>query len=157
MAVFWIVAPHSLVEVCRSFGGACCLHHHGATTQKTVIFILAAVRTSNLTYNVQPRCLPYCSTAEFVFGCRMIVDCREKLLSFEWAYFCLLLWHVMTELKHMALLTSQAIAVNLDSNFRNAKADLSQIPWNRLRLEKLILHSWLRPPFIKPKCHYRAQ
>jgi hypothetical protein len=51
MAVFWVVAPCSLVEVYGCFKGACCLRHqgrqHGATTQKTAIFILAAVRISN--------------------------------------------------------------------------------------------------------------
>jgi hypothetical protein len=29
MAVFWVVAPCSLVEVYRHFRGACCLHHQG--------------------------------------------------------------------------------------------------------------------------------
>jgi hypothetical protein len=29
MAVFWVVAPCSLVEVYRRFKGACCLHHEG--------------------------------------------------------------------------------------------------------------------------------
>jgi hypothetical protein len=68
MAVFWIVAPCSLVEVYQRFRGTCCLHHqgthsspwwwrqqvplkrwytstriHGATTQKTAIFISPAV------------------------------------------------------------------------------------------------------------------
>jgi hypothetical protein len=28
MAVFWVVAPCSLVEVYQCFGGPCCLHHH---------------------------------------------------------------------------------------------------------------------------------
>jgi hypothetical protein len=41
MAVFWNVAPCSLVEVYRCF--------RGATIQKIAIFILAAVRTLNLT------------------------------------------------------------------------------------------------------------
>jgi hypothetical protein len=27
MAVFWVVAPCSLVEVYRRFRGTCCLHH----------------------------------------------------------------------------------------------------------------------------------
>jgi hypothetical protein len=27
MAVFWVVAPCSLVEFYRRFSGACCLHH----------------------------------------------------------------------------------------------------------------------------------
>jgi hypothetical protein len=29
MAVFWFVAPCSLVEVYRRFRGACCLHNQG--------------------------------------------------------------------------------------------------------------------------------
>jgi hypothetical protein len=29
MAVFWIVAPCSLVEVYQRFRGPCCLHHQG--------------------------------------------------------------------------------------------------------------------------------
>jgi hypothetical protein len=29
MAVFWVVAPCSLVEVYRRFRGPCCLHHQG--------------------------------------------------------------------------------------------------------------------------------
>jgi hypothetical protein len=55
-AVFWVAAPCSLVEVYQRFGGPCCLHHqddvgskllHSATIQKTAIFIIAAMRTSN--------------------------------------------------------------------------------------------------------------
>jgi hypothetical protein len=51
MAVFWVVAPCSLVVVYPRFRGPCCLHHQGATTQKTAIFVLTAVRTSNPTWN----------------------------------------------------------------------------------------------------------
>jgi hypothetical protein len=29
MAVFWVVAPCSLVEVYQRFSGPCCLHHQG--------------------------------------------------------------------------------------------------------------------------------
>jgi hypothetical protein len=29
MAVFWVVAPYSLVEVQQRFKGPCCLHHQG--------------------------------------------------------------------------------------------------------------------------------
>jgi hypothetical protein len=29
MAVFWVVAPCSLVEVYQRFRGTCCLHHQG--------------------------------------------------------------------------------------------------------------------------------
>jgi hypothetical protein len=29
MAVFWVVAPCSVVEVYQSFRGPCCLHHQG--------------------------------------------------------------------------------------------------------------------------------
>jgi hypothetical protein len=42
MAVFWVVAP------CKSS-----TRLHGATTQKTAIFILTAVKTSNPTYCIQ--------------------------------------------------------------------------------------------------------
>jgi hypothetical protein len=48
MAVFWVVAPCSLVEIYQRFRGRGCLHHQGVTTQKTAIFVLTAVRTSNL-------------------------------------------------------------------------------------------------------------
>jgi hypothetical protein len=73
MAVFWVVAPCSLVEVYRRFRGACCVSHqgdrpddgdskhlwnvkfyqrftrlHGAKSQKTAIFLLAAARASHL-------------------------------------------------------------------------------------------------------------
>jgi hypothetical protein len=51
MAVFWVVAPCSLVEVYQRFRGPCCLHHqgdftrlHGSTTQKTAIFNLLEVQ-----------------------------------------------------------------------------------------------------------------
>jgi hypothetical protein len=53
IAVFWVVAPCSLVEVYQRFRGPCSHQQqttlHGATTQKTAIFILTAVRTSNPT------------------------------------------------------------------------------------------------------------
>jgi hypothetical protein len=49
MAIFWFVVPCSLVEAYQHFRGAFCLHHQNTATQKTAIFILAAVRTSNLT------------------------------------------------------------------------------------------------------------
>jgi hypothetical protein len=29
VAVFWVVAPYSLVEVYQRFRGPCCLHHQG--------------------------------------------------------------------------------------------------------------------------------
>jgi hypothetical protein len=44
MAVFWVVAPCSLVEVYQRFRGSCCLHHKGATAQKTAIFLCTLVK-----------------------------------------------------------------------------------------------------------------
>jgi hypothetical protein len=41
MAVFWVIAPCSLVEIYLRFRSTCCLHHqsdHHATTEKTAIF-----------------------------------------------------------------------------------------------------------------------
>jgi hypothetical protein len=52
IAVFWVVAPCSLVEVYQRFRGPCCLHHQGDALKKTAIFILTAVRTSNHTWFV---------------------------------------------------------------------------------------------------------
>jgi hypothetical protein len=70
MAVFWVVAPCSLVEVYQRFRGPCCLHHRPddgdskdlwnvgkllpdyTVHMKTAIFILTAVRTSNPTKNI---------------------------------------------------------------------------------------------------------
>jgi hypothetical protein len=80
-AVFWIVVQCSLLEVYRRFRGASCLHHHGheslmmkpiSTSEtsihyyqitrhcrpKTAIFILAALRTSNLTLSQLVKKLP---------------------------------------------------------------------------------------------------
>jgi hypothetical protein len=62
LAVFWVVAPCSLVEVHQRFRGPCCLHHQGdrgATTQKTAIFIsiynsrAAQVRFGDLQFLLQ--------------------------------------------------------------------------------------------------------
>jgi hypothetical protein len=50
MAVFWVVAPCSLVEVYQRFRGPCCL-------QKTAIFVLTAVRTPNPTRNCMFVCM----------------------------------------------------------------------------------------------------
>jgi hypothetical protein len=36
MAVFWIVAPYSLVEVYQRFRGPCCLHHQGDESFKNL-------------------------------------------------------------------------------------------------------------------------
>jgi hypothetical protein len=35
MAVFWVVAPCSLVEVYQRFRGPCCLHHQGDCSDNT--------------------------------------------------------------------------------------------------------------------------
>jgi hypothetical protein len=51
IAVFWDVAPYSLVDTSPCFRGAYCLHHQGdgATSQNTAILILVTIRISNLT------------------------------------------------------------------------------------------------------------
>jgi hypothetical protein len=51
MAVFWVVPPYIREEVYQRFRGTCLPPSSGQalTTQKKVIFILAAVRTSNPT------------------------------------------------------------------------------------------------------------
>jgi hypothetical protein len=47
MAVFWVVAPCSRADFWKTS-----TRLHGVTTQKTAIFILTAVRTSNLTVDI---------------------------------------------------------------------------------------------------------
>jgi hypothetical protein len=62
MMALWDIASCNLIEVDQSFRGAYCFHQyaplkhkstslrlHGAISQKAVIFILATVRTRNLT------------------------------------------------------------------------------------------------------------
>jgi hypothetical protein len=40
MAVFWVVAPCSLVEVYHRFRGLCCLHHQGDTYYRLLLLRL---------------------------------------------------------------------------------------------------------------------
>jgi hypothetical protein len=48
MAQFCVVAPCSLVEVYRSFRGACCLHHYGdETTSEMSINFYQTARRNN--------------------------------------------------------------------------------------------------------------
>jgi hypothetical protein len=47
MAVFWVIAPCSLVEVYQRFRGACCLHHQGDEWM-----MMEAARTSETLVNV---------------------------------------------------------------------------------------------------------
>jgi hypothetical protein len=47
MNVFWDAAPCSPIEIDRRFGDAFCVHHTGS--QKEAIFVIVAVRTSDLT------------------------------------------------------------------------------------------------------------
>jgi hypothetical protein len=53
MAVFWVVAPCSLVEVYQRFRGPCCLHHQALMMEETAIFVLTAVRISNPTFQCE--------------------------------------------------------------------------------------------------------
>jgi hypothetical protein len=39
MAVFWGIAPSSLVEVYRRFRGACCLHHHSSLWRQSSSYL----------------------------------------------------------------------------------------------------------------------
>jgi hypothetical protein len=62
MAVFWIVAPCSLVEVYRRFRGPCCLHHQ-------VALMMEAASTSEMSvnfYQTTRRCNPEDSHPQFI-------------------------------------------------------------------------------------------
>jgi hypothetical protein len=55
IAVFWVVAPCSLVEVYQRFRGPCCLHHQGDDRPKPEDSSLHTHRRENLKskkYNV---------------------------------------------------------------------------------------------------------
>jgi hypothetical protein len=50
MALFWVVAPCSMVEVYRCFNGACCLRHQGeaaARTSETSVKLYKTTRRNN--------------------------------------------------------------------------------------------------------------
>jgi hypothetical protein len=46
MAVFWVVAQCSLVEVYRRFRGACCLYHQGDLSLMVVNFYQTTLRNN---------------------------------------------------------------------------------------------------------------
>jgi hypothetical protein len=47
MAVFWVVAPCSLVEVHQRFRGPCCLHHQGDLSSPTLLNFYHTTRRYN--------------------------------------------------------------------------------------------------------------
>jgi hypothetical protein len=54
MAVLWVVAPCSLVEVYQRFRGPCCLHHQGAEYDEydlLIALMMEAARTSETMVN----------------------------------------------------------------------------------------------------------
>jgi hypothetical protein len=92
--VFWDVALCSHVEVDRRFRGAYYLHHQGATSQKTLNFILAAVRTWTVTWccnlhwgwvavrNCSPSYCPCCP--------RLVVAMQLGFRMMDWFWQCVL-------------------------------------------------------------------
>jgi hypothetical protein len=50
MAVFWVVAPCSLIEVYQSFKGTCCLHYQG-DVEALIALIMEAASTSETSAN----------------------------------------------------------------------------------------------------------
>jgi hypothetical protein len=48
MAVFWVVAPCSLVEVYQRFRGPCCLHHQGDDSPLIALMMEVARTSENL-------------------------------------------------------------------------------------------------------------
>jgi hypothetical protein len=54
MAIFWVVAPFSLVEVYQRFRGPCCLHHQGYD-----VLMTEAARTSGTLVNFYQTTLRY--------------------------------------------------------------------------------------------------
>jgi hypothetical protein len=86
-AVFRVVTSCSTVEIYRRFRGLYCVHHQGrqrgAATQKTAVFMLTAVRTSNSTkrLNFSVTCVLHIQlTHSSLFVYRVIIGENYKLL-----------------------------------------------------------------------------
>jgi hypothetical protein len=50
MAVFWVVAPCSLVQIHQRFRGPCCLHHQGH--EPLIALMMEAARSSETLVNI---------------------------------------------------------------------------------------------------------
>jgi hypothetical protein len=46
MAVFWVVAPFSLVELYQRFRGPCCLHHQGDRPDDGLTDLLGLIKNA---------------------------------------------------------------------------------------------------------------
>jgi hypothetical protein len=68
MAVFWVVAPCSLVEVYQRFRGPCCLHH-----QLLIVLMMEAARTSETLVNFYQTAILKEFALTFVFFVHVIV------------------------------------------------------------------------------------
>jgi hypothetical protein len=64
MAVFWVVAPCSLVEVYQRFRGTCCLHHQGDEVLTCIL-------------SVKHSCVLECA----VLGSAKVASWKNNLLS----------------------------------------------------------------------------
>jgi hypothetical protein len=107
MTVFWVVEPCSLVEVYRRFRRPCAFiirsmialmmeaartsetlvtstRLHGATTQKTAIFVLTAVRTSNPTnfINMSTQNEVVCQLVQTALDSLLPYSLQHKIIQF---------------------------------------------------------------------------
>jgi hypothetical protein len=76
MAVFRDVAACSLVDTDRRFRGAYCLQYQGAASQKTAIFMLVAMKTSNLTIMDAVCVKRVCLLVKSLISTRTSICCR---------------------------------------------------------------------------------
>jgi hypothetical protein len=104
MIAFWNIAPRSLIEVNQCFRGVYCLHYfpndkdsatplkhwsssmrlHGIISLKAIIFILAFVRTRNLSYNHIIRYVGHCSLSCVHLIYKTNTDLVLLLYSDDW-------------------------------------------------------------------------
>jgi hypothetical protein len=85
MAVFWVVAPYSLVEVYRRFGGICCLHHRGDEGTVLIEKLIAS-------FKVEFIFCQYRANQKEIYSTAFCVD-PPKLNFIE-------IWRVVSEVKH---------------------------------------------------------
>jgi hypothetical protein len=89
MAVFWVVAPRSLVEVYQRFRGPCCLHHQGEDShlqaaesydrptkfaKKNMLYLCAVSCVLCFKDLVRTKCVSLCVVVSVVLGVFATID-----------------------------------------------------------------------------------
>jgi hypothetical protein len=107
MAVFWVVAPCSLVEAYQRFGGSCCLHHRGDERRHLYTHRHENVKSQNVHSYLQ------------AIICFVLSSCTEFMFKFE-------VLGPVTEILHLT---------NLGSRISDGKPMWSHVTWESVDLQ----------------------